>query len=109
VAPSTAPIKAHKDSARRSDAAASIRYRRGRLGAPVPRVRAHEPSKGLSMIDTRLRLSAERPQNSEPAQPGTPGETPERLTPTETPERLTPAEPPERLTPSEPPEHQAPE
>lgn len=62
------------------------------------------------MIDTRLRpFPAERPENSEPTGPGTPGEAPERLTPTETPEPLTPAEPPERLTPSEPPERQAPE
>jgi hypothetical protein len=41
-------------------------------------------------------------------EPGTPGETPERLTPAEPPERLTPADPPERLTPSDPPERQVP-
>lgn len=84
-------------------------YRSRRLGARVRRVRGLEPSEGLNMVDTHLRpVSADRPDNSEPPERGTPGEMPERLAPTETPERLTPAEPPERLTPSEPPEHQAP-
>jgi hypothetical protein len=41
-------------------------------------------------------------------EPGTPGETPERLTPAEPPERLTPSDPPERLTPAEPPEREVP-
>jgi hypothetical protein len=45
-----------------------------------------------------------RPEASEPPEPGSPPETPERVTPTETPERLTPDEPPERLVPADPPE-----
>ncbi|BCO60718.1 hypothetical protein MINTM008_06850 [Mycobacterium intracellulare] len=90
--------------------AAGVFPARQRLEARVRRVREFEPIEGLSMGDTDLRPpSAKRPGDSEPPEPGTPGETPERLTPTEPPERLTPTEPPERLTPSEPPERQTPE